>query len=116
MRTIKPGIKPVKFVGEDDHIPIIGFSNERDSFHLSEILCLGQSNPHPISRVSAVGDDVRSLQKCYPRVFHAELFILGKRAVALRSEKRLWIGRKVEAIGAAGQTYDGASGAKMGAE
>ena len=62
MWTIEPGIKPVKLLGKDDDIPIIGFSNERDSFHLTKILRLGQSDPHPISRVSAVGDDVLSLQ------------------------------------------------------
>src|ERR1035438_3461945 len=58
MRTVKSGIESIKLLGKDHHIPIIRLRDEGDPFHLTEILRLGQGDPHSISRVSAVGDDV----------------------------------------------------------
>ena len=99
MRTVKPGIEPIKLLGKDHHIPIIRLSNEGNSFHLTEVLRLGQGDPHSISRVCAVGDDVLPIHQGHARVLHAELFIGGERAVPVGSQKRLWIGGEAESVG-----------------
>src|SRR6202158_594512 len=116
MRTVKPGIKSIKLLGKDHHIPIIRLRDEGDPFHLTEVLRLGQGDPHSISRVGAVGDDVLPLQPGHAWVLHAELFIGGTRAVLRRNQKGLWIGGEAESVGTACQTNDGPSGAEMGAE
>src|SRR5438876_9670419 len=116
MGTVKPGIESIKLLGKDHHIPIIRLRDEGNSFHLTEVLSLGQGDPHSISRVGAVGDDVLPFQPGHAWVLHAELFIGGKRAVPVRNQKGLWIGGEVESVGTACQTNDGPSGAEMGAE
>src|ERR1700694_1427355 len=116
MGTVKSGIESIKLLGKDHHIPIIRLRDEGDPFHLTEVLRLGQGDPHSISRVGAVGDDVLPFQPGYAWVLHAELFIGGKRAVPVRNQKGLWIGGEAESIGTACQTNDGSSGAEMGAE
>src|SRR6266568_1882997 len=116
MGTVKPGIESVKLLGKDHYVPVIRLRNERDLFHLSEVLRLGQGDPHSISRVGAVGDDVLLFQPGHAWVLHAELFIGGKRAVLRRNQKGLWIGGKVESVWTACQPNDGPSGAEMGTE
>src|ERR1700680_5323458 len=115
MRTVKPGIKPIKLLGKDHHIPTIRLRDYGNSFHLTEVLRLGQGDPHSISRVGAVGDDVLPFQPGHAWVLHAELFIGGKRAVLRRNQKGLWIGGKAESVGTACRTNDGAPGAATGA-
>src|SRR5712692_5320030 len=115
MRTVKPGIKSIKLLGKDHHITIIRLCDERNSFHLTEVLRLGQGDPDSISRIGAVGDDVLPFQPSHAWVLHAKLFIGGKRAVPVRNQKGLWIGRAVESVGTACQTNDGPSRAEMGA-
>src|ERR1035438_1245963 len=102
MRTVKPGIKPIKLLGKDHYIPIVRLRNQGNSFHPTEVLRLGQGDPHSISRVCAVGDDVLPVQQRYAWVLHSELFISSERAVPVRSQKRLWICGEVESIGTAG--------------
>src|ERR1700746_252530 len=116
MGTVKPGIEPIKLLGKNYHIAIIRLSDYGDSFHLTEVLRLGQGDPNSISRVSAVGDDVFPFQQGHAWVLHSEFFIGGKRAAPVRSQKRLWIGSEAESVGTACQTNDGAPGAEMGAE
>src|SRR5713226_456583 len=116
MRTVKPGIESVKLLGKDHHIPMICLRDEGNSFHLTEVLRLGQGDPHSISRVGAVGNDVLPFQPGHAWILHAELFIGGKRAVPVRNQKGLWIGGEAESVGTACQTNDGPSGAEMGAE
>jgi len=62
----------------DHHIPIIRLRDEGDSFHLTEVLRLGQGDPYSISGVGAVGDDVLPFQSGHAWILHAELFIGGK--------------------------------------
>src|ERR1035438_1520740 len=100
MRTVKSGIESIKLLGKDHHIPIIRLRDEGDPFHLTEVLRLGQSDPHSISRVDAVGEDVLLFQPGHAWVLHAELFICGKRAVPVRNQKGLWIGGEAESVGA----------------
>src|SRR6267142_6097320 len=116
MGTVKSGIESIKLLGKDHYIAVIRLRNEGDPFHLTEIFCLGQGNPNSISRVSAVGDDVLPFQPGHAWILDAELFIRRKRAVPRRSQKGLWIGGELEAVGAARQTNDGPSRAQMGAE
>ena len=116
MGTVKPGIEPVELLGKDHYVPIIRLRDEGDSFHVTEFLRLGQSDPHSISRVGAVCDDVLPFQAGHAWILHAELFIGGKRAVLLRNQKGLWIGGEVESVGTARQTDDRPSRAEMGAE
>src|SRR6266542_5054326 len=116
MGTVKPSIESINFFGKDHHIPIVRLRNEGDSFHLAEFLRLGQRDPHSLSRVGAVGDDVLPVQSSHAWILQAELFIGGKRAVSRRDQKRLWIGGEVESIGTASQTNDGPSRAEMRAE
>src|SRR5258708_789198 len=116
MRTVKSGIESIKLLGKDHHIPVIRLRDEGDPFHLTEVFRLGQGDPHSISRVGAVGDEVLPFQPRHARVLHAELFIGGKRAVPVRNQKGLWIGGEAESVGTACQTNDGPSGAEMGAE
>src|SRR5258707_3143878 len=104
MRTVKSGIESIKLLGKDHHIPVIRLRDEGDPFHLTEVLRLGQGDPHSISRVGAVGDDVLPLQPGHAWVLHAELFIGGKRAVLHRNQKGLWIGGSTGILGAAGPT------------
>src|SRR5437016_14406943 len=116
MGTVKPGIESVKLLGKDHYVPVIRLRNERDLFHLLSVLSLGQGDPHSISGVGAVGDDVLPCQPGHAWVLHAELFIGGKRAVPVRNQKGLWIGGEAESVGTACQTNDGPSCAEMGAE
>src|ERR1022692_3063296 len=81
MRTVKSGVESIKLLGKDHHIPIIRLRDEGDPFHPTEGLRLGQGDPHSISRVCAVGDDVLSLHQGDARVLHAKLFIGSERAV-----------------------------------
>src|SRR5258708_12910162 len=91
MGTVKPGIKSIKLLGKDHHIPIIRLRDEGDPFHLTEVLRLGQGDPYSISRVGAVGDDVLPFQSRHAWVLHAELLIRAKRAVPRRNQKGLRI-------------------------
>src|ERR1019366_4791400 len=116
MRTVKASIKSIKLLGKDHHIPIIRLCDQGNSFHLTEVLRLGQGDPHSISRVGAIGDDVLPFQSGHTWVLHTELFIGGKRAVPVRNQKGLWVGGEAESVGTACQTNDGPSGAEMGAE
>src|SRR5438132_10885424 len=116
MRTVKPGVESIKFLAKDHDIPIVRLRDERDPFHLTEVFRLGQGDPHSISRVGAVSDDVLPLQPGHAWILHAELFIGGKRAVLRRNQKGLWIGGKMESIGTACQNNDVASFAELRAE
>src|SRR6266542_4891284 len=116
MGTVKPGIESIELLGKDHYIPIIRLRDEGDPFHLTEILRLRQSDPHSVSRVGAVGDDVLPFQPGHAWILHAELFIGGKRAVPRRNHKGLRIGGEVESVRTARQTNDGPSRAEMGAE
>src|SRR5260370_2156426 len=113
MGTVKSGIESIKLLGKDHHIPIIGLRDEGIPFHLTEVLRLAQGDPHSISRVGAVGDDVLPLQPGHAWILHAELFIGGKRAVLRWNQKGLWIGGEMESVGTARQTNDGPSRAGM---
>src|SRR6185437_10966258 len=116
MRTVKSGIKPIKFFGKDHDIPIIRLCDKRYPFYPSEVLRLRQGDPHSISRVCAVGNDVLPVHSGHTWVFHAELFIGSERAVSVGSQKRLWIGGEAESVGTACQANDGPTRAEMGAE
>src|SRR5438094_5574499 len=116
MGTVKPGVESTKLLGKDHHIPMIRLRDEGDPFHPTEVLRLGQSDPHSTSRVGAVGDDVLPFQPGHAWILHAELFIGGKRAVPRRSQKGLWIGGEVKSVGTTCQTNDGPACAEMGAE
>src|SRR6516225_11007552 len=113
MGTVKSGVESIKLLGKDHHIPIIRLRDKGDPFHLTEILRLGQGDPHSISRVGAVGDDVLPFQPGHAWILHAELFIGGKSAVPRRSQKGLWIGGEVKSVGTTGQTNDGPASAEM---
>src|SRR5712692_3270319 len=104
MRTVQPGIEPVKLLRKDHHVPIIRLRNQGDLFYLTEVLRFGQGDPDSISRVGAVGDDVLPLQWGHAWVLHAELLIGGKRSISRRCQKRLWGGREVESVGTACQS------------
>src|SRR6266496_5822998 len=116
MRTVKSGIKPIKFLGKDYDIPIIRLCDKRNPFYPTEVLRLGQSDPHSTSRVGAVGDDVLPFQPGHAWILHAELFIGGKRAVPVGSQKGPWIGGEAEPVGTACQANDGPSGAEVRTE
>src|SRR6516162_126403 len=116
MRAVQPGIESIKLFGKDHQIPIVCLGDEGYSFHLTEVLRLGQGDPHSIARVGTVGDDVFPFQPGHARVFNAELFIVSKWAVRRRSEKGLWIGGELESVAAAGQTKDRPAGTQMGTE
>src|SRR6266550_6390222 len=109
MGTVKSGIESIKLLGKHHHIPIIRLRDEGNPFHLTENLRLGQGDPHSISRVGAVSDDVLPLQPGHAWILNAELFIGGKRVVLRRNQKGFWIGGEMESIGTACQTNDGAS-------
>src|SRR5260370_10925330 len=116
MGTVKSGIESIKLLGKDHHIAMIRLRDEGDPFHPTEVLRLGQSNPHSTSRVGAVGDDVLPFQPGHAWVLHAELFIGRKRAVLRRNQKGLWIGGEPESVRAGGRTNNGASRAGKGAD
>src|SRR5260370_8551951 len=116
MGTVKSGIESIRLLGKDHQIPIIRLRDEGDTFHPTEVLRLGQGDPHSISRVGAVGDDVLPLQPGHAWVLHAELFIGGKRAVLRRNQKGLWIGGETESVASACQPNDGTPGRRMGPE
>ena len=83
---------------------------------MTEVLRLCQGDPHAISRVGAVGDEVLPVHVCHARILDAELFVGRKRAVPGGSQKGLRISGEVESVGAACQTNDGPSRAEMGSE
>src|SRR6476646_8091704 len=113
MGTVKPGIKPIKLFGKDHYVPIIRLRDQRDSVHLNEVLRLGQGDPHSVSRVCTVGDDVLPVEQGHAWVLHAELFIGSERAVPVGSQKRMGIGGEAETVGTACQSNDGPPGAEM---
>src|SRR5690348_12119942 len=116
MRTVKPGIEPIKLLWKNHHVPIIRVRYEGDFFHVLEIPCLSKGNSYPISRVGTVCNDVLPFQGGHAWVLHSELLIGGKRAILVRSQKRRWRGGEVESVGTARQPDDGAPRTKMGAE
>src|SRR5258708_21352879 len=116
MRTVQPGIESVKLLGKDHNIPIVCLSDERNPFHLTEVLRLCQGDPHAISRVGAVSNYVLVLQARHSWILHAELLIGGERTIRRRNQKGFWIGDEMEPIHAACQTKDGSSRAEMRAE
>ena len=58
MRPVKPRIKPIELLGKNHHIPVVGLCDKGDSFYLNEVLRCGESDPHTISRVGAVCDEI----------------------------------------------------------
>src|SRR5436309_15228460 len=99
MGTVKSGIKAIKFVGKDYNVPIIRLCDKRNPFYPTEVLRLGQGNPHSISRVCAIGNDVLAVDPGHAWVFHAELFISSERSVPVGSQKGPWIGGEAESSG-----------------
>src|SRR5688572_18122652 len=98
MRAVKPSVEPVKLLGEDDHISVVRLRDQGNSFHVTEILRLRQGDPHSISRVGAVSDEVLPFQLGDAGVFNPELFIRRKGSVPLGNQKGLWIGLEMESI------------------
>src|SRR5712692_9803826 len=109
MGTVKSGIESIKLLGKDHHIPIIRLRDEGDPFHLTEVLRLGQGDPHSISRVGAVGDDVLPCQPGHAWVLHAERYIDGKMPVPLMNQKGLWISGEAESLRTTCHTNEGPS-------
>src|SRR5437870_11630494 len=116
MRTIKSGVEPIKFLRKNYDIPIIRLCDKRDLFYPTEVLRLGQGNPHSISRVCAIGNDVLPVDPGHAWVFHAELFISSERSVLVGSQKGRWIGGEAESVGTACQANDGPAGAEVRTE
>src|SRR6516165_7014472 len=94
MGTVKPGIEPIKLLGKDHHIPIIRLCDEGDPFHLTEVLRLGQGDPHSISRVGAIGDDILPFQSGHAWTLPAESLKGGKGAIPGRGQNGPWMGVK----------------------
>jgi hypothetical protein len=113
MRTVKSGIKAIKFLGKDYDIPIVSLCDKRNPFYPTEVLRLGQGNPHSISRVCAIGNDVLPIDPGHSWVFNSELFIGSERSVPVGSQKGPWIGDEAEPIRTTCQANDGPSGAEM---
>src|SRR5690349_21768900 len=104
MRTVKPGIEAVKFLGEDYYVPIVCFRDQGDAFHMTEILRLGQGDLDSISRVDAIRDEVFALHAGDSWIFDAELFLPG-------NQEGRRIGGEMESVAAACQPNDGPPGA-----
>src|SRR5437868_14983083 len=98
MRTVKSGIKAIKFFGKDDDIPIVRLCDKRNPFYPTEVLRLGQGNPHSISGVCAIGNDVLPIDPGHSWVFNPELFIGSERSVPVGSQKGPWIGGEAEPV------------------
>ena len=88
MGPVQPGIEAVELLGEDHDIPIVRLGDEGDPFHLTEVLRLCQGDPHAISRVGAVGDEVLPVHACHAWILDAELFVGRKGAVAAQESER----------------------------
>src|SRR6516162_397107 len=116
MRTVEPSVESVKLFWKEHHVPIVGFCNQADFFDMREILSFGQRDPHSVSGVGAVGNDVFIVETSYTWILHAELFIGCKRPVSLRNQKRLRIRGEAESVVTARQPNNGPPGPKMGAE
>src|SRR5438045_8145781 len=116
MGTVKSGIKAIKFVGKDYNVAIIRLRDKRNPFYQTEVLRLGQANPHSISRVCAIGNDVLPVDPGHSWVFHAELFIGSESSVPVGSQKGPWIGGEAEPVGTRCQANDGPSGAEVSTE
>src|SRR4051812_13770779 len=116
MRTIKSGIKPIKFLRKDHDIPIIRLRDKRDPFYPSKVLRFGQGDPHSISRVCAIGNYVLPVYLGHAWVLHAELLVGSERAVPVGSQKGSWIGGEAQPVGTACQANDGPSGAEVRTE
>ena len=116
MGPVKPGIESVELLGKDHHVAVVRLRDQGDPFHLTEILRLCQRDPHAISRVGAVGDEVLPVEVCHARILDAELFVRRKRAVPGGRQKGLRIGGEVESVGAARQADDGPPRAQVGSE
>src|ERR1700716_1509097 len=104
MGTVQARIEAVELLGKDHYVPIVRLGDERDPFHITEILRLCQGDPHAISRVGAVGDEVLPVNVCYARILDAELFVRSKRVVRGGSQEGLGGGGEVESVWAACQT------------
>src|SRR5207237_1407608 len=78
--TVQASVQSSKHLGKDHYIPVVGLSDEGNSFQISrkESLGLGQGNPHTVSRVRTVGDEVLAIQQCHARILHAKLLIRRK--------------------------------------
>src|SRR6266478_4248913 len=116
MGTVQPGIESIKLLGKDHHITVVRLRDERDPFHLTEVLSFCQGDPHTISRVSAVGNDVLPFYLRYARILHPKLLIGCEWAVLLGNQKGFRIDGKVEAVVTACQTNDGPARAEMRTE
>ena len=88
MGPVKAGIQSIELFGKDHHIPVVRLRDEGNPFHVTEVLRLCQGDPHAISRVGAVGDEVLPVNVCHARIFDAELFIDGKMGRPWRESDR----------------------------
>src|SRR6516164_3429585 len=103
MRPVKPGIEPLELLGKDHQIPMVGLRDEGNSIHLNEVLRSRQGDPHTVTRVGAVGDDVLPLHLRHAWVLYAEFLIGSKEAVPLGRQKGLGISSESKAVETARQ-------------
>src|ERR1051326_3107603 len=116
MGAVQPRIKSAELIGEDHHIPIIRFGDERKFFDMNEIFGLRQRSSDLATGVGSVGDEIFVLDPRYSGIFYTELLIVSKGAVRFRRKERRGIGNEAESIVAVGQPDDRSSGAQMGTE
>src|SRR3974390_1734563 len=116
MRPVKPGIEPIELFGKNHQIPTIGLRNEGNPIHMNKIPRSRQRDPHTITGVGAVSDEVLTFHLGHTWILYAELFIGGKGTASLGNQKRLGMGREIESVRTACQANDGSSSAQMGSE
>jgi hypothetical protein len=116
MGPVKPRIETVKLLGKDHYIPVVRLRNEGDPLHVTEVLRRCQRDPHAISRVGAVSDEVLPVDVCHAWILDAELFVRRKRAVPSGGQKGLRMSGEVESVVAARQTNDRTPRAEVGSE
>ena len=81
---VEPGIQPLELLGEDHGVPGVRLRDQGDSLHLNEVRGPGESDPHTISRVGAISDEILAFHLRDPWVLDAELFVGSEQAFLCR--------------------------------
>ena len=81
MRPVQTHVSALKFLRENDHIAEVGLGDQRNTFDFFKISGARQGNPHAVTGIGAIGQQVLSLHGANSEVLHAERLIFAKNIV-----------------------------------
>ena len=81
MWPVQTHIPIAELFRENDHIAEVRLGDQRNTFHFFKIPGARQGNPHAVTGIGAIGQQVLVFYQGNPNVFDSERFIFGKNIV-----------------------------------